>query len=99
MDLGDKDRLRAMLDEIYEHFNLRVNEDLLKRYVRGELPGLLVYSKNKKIKINVLDRYLIGVESFLLQPSLNYYDIVNLGRVVPMVVNLAMSIVTLKEKE
>lgn len=102
MDLSDKGMLAAAVGRLASTLGIMQDPDIRSAYLRGECPTLLSYEKLERstLQLPVINRYILGVESYLAQPSLkNFYDIFRVGRIVPLTVALDRAIQILVERK
>ena len=101
MDLSDKKMLAEAVARISNFLGLTIDPGLKESYLNGCYPELLSYRKDGASEpgIPVIQKYILGVESYLAQPSLKrYYDIIRVARVVPLVVVLDRALSSLTDK-
>lgn len=99
MDLSDKKHLASAFQRIKAILGVQVEEPLRESFFSGSLPNLLRYRQSNKpgVEVEVIKRYLLGVESYLFQPSMvHFYDIESAGRIVPLFIVLDRSITALQ---
>lgn len=102
MDLSDKKMLRRVLNRLSLNLNFVLDEKIKDKFFKGENQNFLQYDKleRNELDVPIIEKYILGVESYLKQPSPNYYyDIFNAGRLIPQVVSLDNAINVLIKKD
>jgi len=102
IDLSDKKILEESIGRLSLMLGISVDPKVRDSFFRGEEQALLSYEKLESIKseVPIISRYLLGVKSYLAQPSLtHYYDIFRAGRIIPLTVALERAISILLQKD
>jgi len=101
MDLSDKKMLRRVLNRLSSNLGITLDSNIKDQFFSGKNQDFLHYSKTERneLKIPAIIKYMLGVESYLAQPSKDhYYDIISAGRIIPITVALEHALRVLKTR-
>ena len=89
METYDIKKIKEAIDNIGNKLNIKIAESIQNDYQDGKYPSLLSYEKveDSKIKLPCIEKYLIGVNTYLNQPT-QYFDIFRSNRHVTFLLKL-----------
>lgn len=99
MNVFSKEDVESALIGVCDILNVTLDKKLHKEYQNGATPTLLSYEKVEKpaLEIPAIQKYLIGVQTFLNQPC-QYYDIFRACRHVIFIQHLNNSLLVVQNK-